>query len=69
MARGKVKKEEMMACQGIAATHGILESLYAVSTHSLTVKVCSTIRLDCCAVESQTWANNNNDFGRDHLSL
>ena len=65
MARGKVKRAERMAGGGIDATNSISESLHAASTYGL--QQGSTIRLDNCAAEGQTRANN--DFGRNHVSL
>ena len=61
----RVTLAERVAGRGIDATNSISESLHASSTHGL--KVGSTIRLDHCAAEGQTRANN--DFGRQHLSL
>ena len=61
----RVTMAERVAGRGIDATNSISESLHASSTHGL--KVGSTIRLDHCAAEGQTWANN--DFGCQHLSL
>ena len=61
----RVTMVERVAGRGIDATNSISESLHASSTHGL--KVGSTIRLDHCAAEGQTRANN--DFGRQHSSL
>ena len=65
LADGGVSEQERIAGRGIDATNSISESLHASSTHGL--KVGGTIRLDHCAAEGQTRANN--DFGRQHLSL
>ena len=65
MAPGKVSQVERIASRGIDASNSISESLHASSTHGL--KLGSTIRLDHCAAEGQTRANN--DFGRGHVAL
>jgi len=65
MTRRMVSREESIAGSGIDATNIISESLHASSTHSL--KMGTTIRLDHCAAERQTRANN--DLRHQHLLL